>query len=164
MSRPDLKIASSLVSGLTSTMENMTFEEVVYLGKMPGGGRQFDIWASLPITSPLPGSISIELPLDYAKILAREVCAALQLDDPEAAINDAVGEILNTVAGRFLGELLGPEASFELGLPVCGMGKMRSAEEPVATIFFQVAGHTVRTQLFGQAFADSRTDIEGVCR
>ena len=162
MSAQLTKIDSSLVSAISKTMESMTFEEVQVVSAPPGMDTVLKnkVWAVLPIISPIEGKISMELPFDYGRILTDEVCGGTEEEPSEDAIKDVVGEILNTMAGRFLDDLLDSEKSFELGLPESGRADLPVSDDAVAVVHVEISGHVIRTKLVGEGFTVFSKELE----
>jgi len=137
-------------------MENMTFEEVEIVTEPTQINFSADdkMWAILPLIRPHAGELVIEVPFDYGRTLAEEVCGIMDEEISEAAIKDVLAEIANTIAGRFVDELLPADEEFELGLPNTGRGKVPQKEKKVTTVLLNVGGHALVTSIVGEAFQE----------
>jgi CheY-specific phosphatase CheX len=154
MSEKSNTLQSSLAHAIARTMENMSFEEieVVDVSVNPEVGRDA-MWASLPILQPMAGEVVIELSRHYGIMLAKEVFG-LEPDSEisDESVNDVIAEILNTMAGRFVDDLLASQFKFELGLPSTGRGRAQLHSKPAAAIVVNVGEHYMTATVIGPDF------------
>jgi hypothetical protein len=94
----------------------------------------------------------LEVSEDYGMRLAEEVYGEVDCETSETAIRDTLGEILNTIAGRFLDQIVPDEQVFQFGLPSTGCGELSVNSRPVRTIVVNVREHYLSTYLFGESF------------
>jgi hypothetical protein len=151
-------LANALESAISRTMESMTFEEVTVMQdqrEVPVFIAPEDVlWANLPIKSPFRGHLLLEVPVDYGLMLADKVYGVTDEKMSDSAIRDALAEILNTLAGRFLEQIVPHDQVFQLGLPTAGCGELTVNTAPVRTIIVNVGEHYLSTHLFGQSFKE----------
>jgi len=141
--RDDLALA------LAETMEQMAFMLVD-----PAEGTLAEaprLWARLPLVQPLAGILGVEVDEELA---ARLLAGATgQTGGDPALLRDAVSELANTLAGRFLHKQLGPDTEFQLGLPLSGAGDMPRSGLEWRTLEFIVDGGRVAVELTGPSFS-----------
>ncbi|MBW2185690.1 MAG: chemotaxis protein CheX [Deltaproteobacteria bacterium] len=114
---------------LEETLENMAFvsieectlEEAVNL-------KQQMLGVNLLITEPE----LLEMRLDVSKELLYQIAETMYTMDrdelSDQLINDLLAEILNTLAGRFMTEILPPESDFSLSIPELADGEESTSE------------------------------------
>ncbi len=145
-------IQTKLASAISQTMENMTFEEVEivtdetidpYLG-------DDKLWAVLPVVEPYSGELVLEVPMACAKILLEEAYGEIDAEPSLEGMQDLVGEILNTLTGRFLDELTPSGETFQLGLPTNGQGKLPQFDEEITSILWGMGEYYLKTLLVGK--------------
>jgi CheY-specific phosphatase CheX len=151
MDRNDSIIESALTNAVSETMENMAFEQVdmPQPDNPPQATGEKYFWASLPIIKPLTGRIEIQLSIDYARILAQSLFEGSDNKPTDDLVKDAVAEVLNTIAGRFMTQLVPPKEEFELGLPNVIIGKCPADQINGIHRSFDVGGHLLTAFLFG---------------
>ncbi len=115
------KCESFLKSAISETFENLIFTEPEFEEEtQPRSGEFLYIDMLTPLRARLLGKISSNL--------SAEIASTVLGIEPEhlsdVILNDAVGEVLNTIAGHFLRSLLPDGDKFDLGLP----GRMDSSE------------------------------------
>jgi hypothetical protein len=110
------KIDNAVLRAVTDTLENMAFMEVfpVLEDLSPG---QVEMTAALLFHEPQQGEIRIAMPPALLEKISRTVfglpAEGAAAPDPK----DILAEFLNTIAGRFLIELLPADQPFRIGLP-----------------------------------------------
>ncbi len=149
------KLKNALTVAVTQTMENMTFEEVstVTNDKITIVSSGHVVWALLPLKIPYDGNILINASFEYSESLVHDVYGFGEDEAVEASIKDVLSEIANTIAGRFLGELLPAEEEFALGLPDYGKGKPLDLDNEIITINLKIGEHFLKVSLYGSDFA-----------
>jgi len=149
-------IQCSLEAAISKTMECMAFEEVMVMqseDEIPVFVAPEDVlWAGLTMKMPYRGQLLLEIAQDYGLLLAEEVYGESDLEISDACIRDALAEILNTIAGRFLNAVVPSDQVFQLGLPSTGHGELTVNSKPVRTIVVNVGEHYLSTHLFGESF------------
>ncbi len=150
------KIQSSLASAVSTTMENMTFEEIEIMDEADDIQivDSDTIWSMLPFQKPHSGELVIQISRSYGKVLAEEVVGLVDDDVSENAINDALAEIANTIAGRFMGALVPENQEFELGLPETGNGSFADQSEVAAAMPLRIGCHAMYVSIVGKDFID----------
>lgn len=103
---------------LEETLENMAFVSIEECSLEEAANlKQPMLGVNLLITEPE----LLEMRLDVSKELLYQIAETMytmdrdELSDP--LINDLLAEILNTLAGRFMTEILPPESDFSLSIP-----------------------------------------------
>jgi CheY-specific phosphatase CheX len=149
MSDNDDLLESALTNAVSETMENMAFEQVDSL--QPDAPRQENrnLWAVLPIIKPISGEISIQLSADYARVLTESLFEGSDGIPTAEMVRDALAEILNTIAGRFMSRLIPTKEEFELGLPRVNLGKCPFEKTKTISRDFDVGGQILTAYLSG---------------
>lgn len=154
MSEQIKSLQSALTHAIACTMEKMTFEEIEVVDFPINPETMRDgVWAVLEIHQPLAGEVVLELSKEYGAQLAREVCATAEdAEIKDEIVHDVVAEILNTLAGRFVDDLVSAQLKFELGLPITGNGRPQLLSKPAAAILVSVGGHYITATVSGKDF------------
>lgn len=120
----------AMQQAVCKTLENMAFMEV-----MEHHNPSYEIpadqlaWSSLLISDPVQGEVRLAM----TKTLLEKLTAAIFALEPEeisqAQMDDILHELLNTIAGLFMTNLLTDNQTFQLGLPEAGEGELPELEE-----------------------------------
>lgn len=145
----DTAVKSAIVNAVTETMENMAFEQVEEAIEATAAPAGNIIWASMPVIRPAKAEISIELSNDYAKAVTEALFGFMENGPDESIVRDALGEMLNTIGGRFMAQLTPAQQEFELGLPSVGAGKSKVSVNDAAAVNFSVGEHILRVYITG---------------
>lgn len=110
------KIDAVALRAVAETLENLAFMEALPAHEeSPGNG--LGLTAALLVHEPQQGEVRISLPSALLEKISRNLfghpAEGVAVPDPK----DLLAELLNTIAGRFLTELLPPEQPFRIGLP-----------------------------------------------
>ena len=119
----------AMLTAVSQTLENMAFMEV-----MEHFDRDYEIpaedlvWNSLLINDPVQGEVKLAMPKSLLKKLTGNIFA---LDDDEitqSQMDDILNELLNTIVGLFLTNLLADDQEYKMGLPESGEGELPEAD------------------------------------
>jgi hypothetical protein len=119
----------SMINAVSQTLENMVFIEV-----MEHFDRSYEIpaeelvWNSLLINDPVQGEIRLAMSKTFLKKLTGNV---FSIDDDEITqpqMDDILHELLNTIVGLFLTNLLADDQEYKMGLPELGEEALPEAE------------------------------------
>lgn len=146
------KIQTKLEASISKTMESMTFEDVQVVsdGTVDPYFGEDKLWAVLPVIKPYSGELVLEVPIACAEVLAEEAHGVLDTEPSLEEMQDLVGEILNTLAGRFLSELTPSGETFQLGLPTTGKGELPQFDDEITSILLSVGEHYLNTIVVGK--------------
>jgi hypothetical protein len=111
-----------MLNAVTETLENMAFMEV--LAGSENSDTQLSravMSAGLLVNDPVQWEIKLHMPKTLLLKIAEAVYPMLQEETSDNLLNDLLAEILNTIAGLFLGEILPQDQTFTLGLPETGL-------------------------------------------
>jgi len=138
----------AMKQAVSTTLENMIFMEAVEHYDQDYELPSEDLaWTSLLIQDPVQG----ELRLAMTKTFLRKITSAVfALDDEEitqAQMDDILHELLNTIAGLFMTNLLADDQPYQLGLPEQGEGEL-SELEPGSIVWKLMTGDEDPLQLF----------------
>lgn len=122
-------IYQAMINATSKTLENMAFIEV-----MEHFDPDYEIpaedlsWSSLLIHDPVQAEIRLAMPTSLLKGLTGSVFAMDEEEVEEAQINDILNELLNTIAGLFMTNMLSDDQEYQLGLPELGAGPLPEAD------------------------------------
>lgn len=105
----------ALLTAVVDTFENLAFMEAE--AATNGSLSDDHIRCRLAIKAPTEGQLELRIGKDLAKRIAGTVWSMQQDDIDEQMLRDTVAEILNTLAGRFMKNIVPEDRTFELGLP-----------------------------------------------
>ena len=130
MASKDSEIYRAMFDAVSTTFENMAFIEIAEqpeesLMPLPEDAA----WVSILIHDPLQGEVRLVMP----QILLTELTAnmfGLESEEVEdSQKNDIIAEVLNTLSGLFMTNLLPDDQTYQLGLPEHGEGAPPEIEE-----------------------------------
>ncbi len=113
----------AMIAAVRQTLENMVFMEV-----MPHYDHSYEIppeecvWTSLLILDPVQGEVRLAMPKSLLKKLTENVFALEENEISQSQLDDILNELLNTIAGLFMTNLLADDQEYKLGLPELGTG------------------------------------------
>ena len=151
-------LTSAMVNAISKALENMAFEEAELIENGSNIERlkktcAKTVWASLPVIYPLSGKFVLIIPRECAKIITSDIYGAFTDDHiSDEAILDAIGEILNTITGRFLAALIPPDQVFDLGLPCTGTGMPVTEADIISSVSLNMNGHLLTGWVIGEDF------------
>ena len=115
----------AMISAASKTMEDMLF-----IALMEHLDRTYEIpvedlaWTSLLINDPVQGEIRLAMP---KTLLTKFTCNIFAQDEDEITqpqLDDILNELLNTIAGLFMTNLLEDNQEYKIGLPELGIGEL----------------------------------------
>ncbi|MDP3478726.1 MAG: chemotaxis protein CheX [Desulfoprunum sp.] len=111
----------ALVAAVLETFENLAFMEPEF-----SPDKEFvaevTFCCSLAIRTPLQCSIQIAMDEDLGKLITATIWSRQKDSVDEQMCRDALAELLNTIAGRFMKAVLPADQTFQLGLPEISEG------------------------------------------
>jgi hypothetical protein len=110
-------LEKKLLQSLGKAFETLSFKEVLPAEEPETFSTSGWFMAEVEILSPVPGKVALYLPLHLARLLVLEMFSLDAKEVPQNLIEDCLGEYVNTIAGCLLGDLLGRNQLFNLGLP-----------------------------------------------
>jgi CheY-specific phosphatase CheX len=154
MNEPVNQVEAALISAVVATLEGMAFEQIERVDAAPDepASDEVNLWVSLEIIRPLKGQVIMEMPWSYTALMARAMYGELEGEIPGDVIWDTLAELSNTLAGRFLLDLLGPHQDYALGFPITGRGLCPVTEEREAALLFSGSGYLLHLDLTGEDF------------
>jgi hypothetical protein len=118
-----LLVSQTLDTSLAETLETLAFLSVSRddgtMGDPPDPTTGDWSWTRLSLTEPLMGDLVLIASTKSAWDLTASILGQMGADSGEWHIRDALGEVLNTIAGRFLATLR-PNENITIGLPTVG--------------------------------------------
>jgi len=115
----------AMISAASKTMEEMAFMEV-----MEHFDRSYEIpteelvWTSLLINDPVQGEIRLAMSKTLLSGLTCNIFALDEEDVTQLQRDDIINELLNTIAGLFMTNLLKDNQEYRIGLPELGMDEL----------------------------------------
>lgn len=114
---------------------------------------QDQLWTTIPLLKPLRGELALVFDSGYARVLTESIYGDTEeVDMTAVTVLDAVAEIMNTIAGRFIGSLISEDREFMVGLPNTGQGEPPEFEDEVLTLRFEIGGNYLSAILSGDDF------------
>ncbi len=111
----------AMINAVSQTLENMVFMEV-----MEHFDRSYEIpaedlaWNSLLINDPVQGEIRLAMAKTFLRKLTGNIFSIDDEEITEPQMNDIQNELLNTIVGLFLTNLLEDDQEYKMGLPELG--------------------------------------------
>ncbi len=157
------KFDRSLFSALATTMEEMAFQEVEQELEdtlNPIDSNQM-LWSKMDIITPFKCAMAIVVDQSLARDLTETIYGSI---DPltDFQVKDALGELLNTIAGCFLSELLPSDIPFDVSLPVVGEENLPKLGNNELKYRYAVNGCETVLQFGGIIWDELADIIEGV--
>jgi hypothetical protein len=129
----------AMLNAVSDTFENLAFMEALPADDQTSQAKG-DLWeTALLIHEPIQGEIRSVLPRQLLSLVAATVFGLQAEDCDDTTLQDVSAEVLNTIAGRFLFELL-PEQGFRIGLPEVNPLEMAEDIEGIQHWLFQANG------------------------
>lgn len=107
----------AMVAAVSETLESMAFMEVA-AAKQGSEAMETPVWVTLLVQEPTPGEFQLILPRALLEAIGENIYGPATAIS-EQQFQDLLAELLNTMVGRFLGQVLAAE-SFRLGIPQPG--------------------------------------------
>ena len=111
----------SMINAVSQTLENMAFTEA-----MEHFDRSYEIpaeelvWNSLLINDPVQGEVRLAMSKTFLKTLTGNIFGMDEEEITQQQMDDILNELLNTIVGLFLTNLLADDQEYEMGLPELG--------------------------------------------
>ena len=111
----------AMISAVSQTLENMAFVEV-----LEHFDRSYEIpaeelaWNSLLINDPVQGEIRLAMSKTMLKNLTGNIFVLDEDEITQPQMDDIMNELLNTIVGLFLTNLLADDQEYKMGLPERG--------------------------------------------
>lgn len=128
-----------IVPLISEIIENTAFTEVMSVGSPP----EYELdakGASLLVHDPVQAEFQLIMESRLLKYLAAIVYGSMAGEISEQSEGDFLDELLNTIAGRFLSQILPADKSFTLGIPERFSGPFVVPAPPVPSWSFVVEG------------------------
>lgn len=123
------KFYQAMHQAVSQTLENMVFVEVMaHPDKAYIMPEDETVWTSLLINDPVQGELILAMPHNTLEKFTGNIFAMPEDDLTDTQKNDILNELLNTIAGLFMTNLLAQDQQYKLGLPAIGHGKFAPAD------------------------------------
>ncbi len=125
----DKSLYQAMIDAAGQTLENMAFMEVMQPGEQTDDLPAEDlVWTSLLIHDPVQGEVRLAMPSSLLKKLTGNVFAMPEEEVATEQMNDIINELLNTIAGLFMTNLLSDDQEYQLGLPELGTNDLPDSD------------------------------------
>ncbi|MEA3363393.1 MAG: chemotaxis protein CheX [Thermodesulfobacteriota bacterium] len=120
----------AMISAVSQTLENMLFLEV-----MEHFDRSYEIpaeelvWNSLLINDPVQGETRLAMSKTTLKKLTGNIFGIDDDEITQAQMDDILNELLNTIVGLFMTNLLADDQEYKIGLPEQGEDELPEIDE-----------------------------------
>lgn len=127
----------AMITAVSQTLENMVFMEA-----MEHFDRSYEIpeeeltWTSLLVNDPVQGEIRLAMPENLLNKLTSNVFGIDPEEVTQPQKDDILNELLNTIVGLFLTNLLADNQEYKMGLPELGEGPLPEVDS--ATIVWKL--------------------------
>ena len=155
MSGYKMEFYQAMLQAVKQTFENMAFVEVTEQAAECELQTPAEMaWASILIHDPQQGEVRLALP----RTLLVELTAGMfgiEADEVTGEQQDDIlAELLNTLAGLFMTNLLPDDQAYQLGLPEHGEGEFSAADEVSVTWNLQVEQNPLILVASGASLVD----------
>ena len=147
-------LEKALQKAVLLAMENIAFEEPEILAA-PVAIEGETISSALQVVSPYLLLTTVTMPKELALKLTRIIYRDDEKEISNNLLDDTVGEFLNTIIGKMMGDLTLGERIFEMGLPEkIKIGKDMPAGHK-SEIFFRIEEFPFVIAIYGDIFIES---------
>lgn len=105
--------------------------------------------ALLPLLEPVEGKIQLVMP----DMLARDITLSIYACEADKLttqmVEDAVAELINTVAGQLVASVLSEDQTFTLGLPVVSRDSCLTYDATTRSAFLSIGTGTIEVNISG---------------
>lgn len=118
-------LRQAMKDAISQTLENMLFLEATeHYDQNYAIPAEELTWANLALQAPIQGEIRLALPKGVLKALTGSVFLLEEAKISQTHMDDILAEILNTIGGIFMTNLLADKQIFKIGLPEQGQGAL----------------------------------------
>lgn len=142
-------LAALMTQAVSETIESLAFLEATPAPAPPEPEAEL-LWVDMLVHDPVQGEFRLTLPAGLLALIGETLYGRPASELTAETRLDLLAELLNTIAGRFLSELLSAESSFKLGLPELVHSPFRKTS-PALTWNFQAAGLTFSLSASGES-------------
>jgi CheY-specific phosphatase CheX len=122
-------IYQAMINAASQTLENMAFTEVMEHFDLTYEIPADDLaWTSILIHDPVQAEIRLAMPQSLMKNLTSNIFSIAEEEVTEIQMQDILHELLNTIAGLFMTNLLDDNQVYQLGLPETGNGELPATD------------------------------------
>lgn len=121
---------SAMIAAAQRTLEHMVFMEIIEERGTPSKiSAEHLARCSLLINEPIQGEIHLVVPSDLLKKITGNVFGIADEEVTTSQAYDILKELLNTIAGLFMTNLLPKDQEYKIGLPNLEAGDLPEADE-----------------------------------
>ena len=136
-------LQETMSAAVIETFENMAFMEVVQTDQPASPPPKSDMLkASILVHDPFQGELRLVMPRELTATIAETLYPSGDQQNIDKQIFDVLAELLNTIAGRVLAEIVSHKRTFRIGLPVTGIESFEETDPPGAQYNFETEGHS----------------------
>ncbi len=142
------KFYQAMIHAVSKTLENMIFLEAMeHFDRTYQIPEEETVWTSLLISDPVQGELRLIMSKETLEKFTDNIFGFEVDEITDKQRNDILNELLNTIAGLFMTNLLTADEKYQLGLPELGKGpvgepdadtvvwKLMSSEEDAIFIY-----------------------------
>jgi hypothetical protein len=96
---------------------------------------------SISVHQPFPGALRLVMPGELVVTIAETLYNPGDPQEIDVILFDVLAELLNTIAGRVLAEVVSHECTFRLGIPETGIESFSENDVPSVQCHFETEGH-----------------------
>ncbi|MCF6178732.1 MAG: chemotaxis protein CheX [Geopsychrobacter sp.] len=144
----------AMLDATRQTFENMAFVEVTEQSEeLAFESPTHATWVSILIHDPLQGEVRIALPSALLTNMTADMFGIEIEEVSESQHQDIIAEMLNTLAGLFMTNLIPEDQTYQLGLPEHGEGPVPENEENAIVWNLQIEGEPLLIVANGNGFS-----------
>lgn len=137
------------------TIENMAFMETIQTDQAPETLEERDaLKSSILVHDPFPGELRLIMSKELTVTIAEILYSPVDKKNIDQLLLDILAELLNTIAGRVMAELVPHERTFRLGLPETGMEFFPKTDSVSTRYNFETEGHYFSLIACGEALLE----------
>lgn len=112
--------------------------------------------AGILVHDPFQGELRLVMPRELAATIAETLYQSGDQQDIDNILFDVVAELLNTIAGRVLAEIVSHERTFRIGLPVTGVESFEETDLSAVQYNFGTEGYSFFLMVCSEALPCDR--------
>ena len=154
MGNVPVKLQEIIGGAVIETFENMAFMEVVQKDEeTPERETPDTLKATLLVHDPFPGELRLIVPKELAAEIGQVIYSTIHDEEiADQVLFDVLAELLNTIAGSVVAEIVPEEQSFRLGIPEIGAEAFLEADIPSIRCGFELEGQYFTVIACGETF------------
>lgn len=136
------RLQETMVRAVIETLENTAFMEVSQIEQPASAPEKSNMLkVGISVHQPFPGALRLVMPSELVVTIAETLYNPGDQQEIDILLFDVLAELLNTIAGRVLAEVVSHEYTFRLGIPETGIESFAENDMPSVQCNFETEGH-----------------------